>query len=130
MGWITPHARASGATSASCARRTSNAKKSLLSKPRVAPEPSTGAGDSDPARVGMELSYIEQFGDLVRRTLTVMERLKTLQSEYEEIKRKLDFPLNIEDFQTQRARRESVLMEARNLAHSLNIAGDQWFSIR
>ena len=72
---------------------------------------------------------MEQFRGLACRRLKVMDRLRTLQSEYEEIKRKLAFPLNIEEFQTQVARRKSVLMEARRLAHSLNIAGDHWFSV-
>jgi hypothetical protein len=57
-----------------------------------------------------------------------MEELKALQSEYEEIERKLAFPLNIEDFHLQVARRHSVLSEARRLARSLNISGEHWFS--
>jgi hypothetical protein len=58
-----------------------------------------------------------------------MDQLKVLQIEYEEIKRKLAFPLDLEDFHVELARRESVLMEARRVAHSLNIEGDQWFSV-
>jgi hypothetical protein len=56
-----------------------------------------------------------------------MERLEILQREYEDIERKLNFPLDIEDFQTQEARRDSVLSEARDLAHDLHISGRHWF---
>jgi hypothetical protein len=52
-----------------------------------------------------------------------MDRLNTLQSEYEDVKRNLAFPLDIEDLQAQTARCNLILEEARRLAQSLNISG-------
>jgi hypothetical protein len=57
-----------------------------------------------------------------------MDRLNTLQSEYEDVKRNLAFPLDIEDLQAQTARCNLILEEARRLAQSLNISGDHWFN--
>ena len=48
--WFVAPGVANFATSASRDGKTSNAQKLLLPKQRVAPEPSTGAEDSDPAR--------------------------------------------------------------------------------
>jgi hypothetical protein len=57
-----------------------------------------------------------------------VEQLNILQREYEEVERKLAFALDIEDLHVQIDRRDSILVEARKLAQSLNISGDHWFS--
>lgn len=65
-----------------------------------------------------------------RHTLPLMERLSALQREYEEIERNLSFPLDLEDFQLQIARRKAVLTEALRLSQSLNMSGDHWFNTK
>ena len=59
-----------------------------------------------------------------------MEQLNALQREYKEIERNLGFPLDLEDFQLQIARRKAVLTEAQRLSQSLNMSGDHWFNTK
>ena len=58
-----------------------------------------------------------------------MERLKSLQHEYDENAIQLGNPIDLADFERLKERRESILHEARAIALELNILGPQWFSL-
>jgi hypothetical protein len=55
-----------------------------------------------------------------------MERLKQLRQEFELAKKVLAFPFTVEEHLRNSERRSAILMEARALAASLNIAGEHW----
>ena len=57
-----------------------------------------------------------------------MERLDILRAEFQQIKTNLCFPLSFAERYRLYDRRQEILAEARELARSLNIAGDQWFN--
>ena len=58
-----------------------------------------------------------------------MERLRSLQREYEENARQLSHPIDIADLERLKERREIILREARQLARTLNISEPKWFSL-
>jgi hypothetical protein len=55
-----------------------------------------------------------------------VDRLGKLQTEYEEITRKLALPFSFEEYQQFRDRRKALLIEARELAVSLSIPEPDW----
>jgi hypothetical protein len=57
-----------------------------------------------------------------------LERLKSLELDYEETVRRIKFPLSLQDRQQLKDRRKTILAEARTLAGSLGVVGDQWFT--
>jgi hypothetical protein len=66
---------------------------------------------------------------IVRQGGRIVERLKALQREYDENARQLANPIDLDDFQRLKQRREDILCEARNLAQRLNLSEPQWFSL-
>jgi hypothetical protein len=58
-----------------------------------------------------------------------MKRLSELQVEYEEVRKRLAFPLNIGERAQPVERRNKIRQEAQGIAESLNIPpGDHWFN--
>jgi hypothetical protein len=57
-----------------------------------------------------------------------MERLNTLRQEFEESKKKLEYPFDIKDLYRLKDRRIEILREAQVLAESLNLPGTFWFN--
>ena len=56
------------------------------------------------------------------------ERLNKLQHEYEQTRKNLNFPLNIEDRDQLNEHLRAIVREARSLAQTFRIAVDYWFS--
>jgi hypothetical protein len=57
-----------------------------------------------------------------------MEHLNRLRDELQQINSHLSFPLTLAERHQMYERRQEILTEARELALSLNIAGDHWFN--
>jgi hypothetical protein len=57
-----------------------------------------------------------------------MERLAHLRREYEETRRALAFPFNLEERERLKQRSEAILKEAKMLAETLNLSEIHWFS--
>jgi hypothetical protein len=57
-----------------------------------------------------------------------MELLNRLRDELQKINSDLSFPLSLTERHQMYERRQEILREARELASSLNIAGDHWFN--
>ena len=60
-------------------------------------------------------------------TLFAVDGLKHLRQEYEENRKSLRFPLNIEDYDRLKERSKVIGVEANALAKSLNIPNLTWF---
>ena len=58
-----------------------------------------------------------------------MDRLKSLQREYEKNAKQLDHPLDLAELQQLKERRRVILAEARLLAKTMNLSGPQRFSL-
>jgi hypothetical protein len=58
-----------------------------------------------------------------------MERLNSLQREFEENAKQLANPVDFADLEHLKERREVILREARLVAQELEISGPHWFSI-
>jgi uncharacterized membrane protein (DUF106 family) len=58
-----------------------------------------------------------------------VQRLKSLQREYNENARQLGHPIDLADLERLKERREAILREARELAQTLNISEPQWYSL-
>ena len=56
------------------------------------------------------------------------DRLTILAIEYEAIMNAFAYPFNIKEREQLKARREAILVEARQLAKSLNVVGINWYS--
>jgi hypothetical protein len=57
-----------------------------------------------------------------------MEHLNILRDELQQIKSRLNFPLSLAERRQMYERRQEIIKEAREVALSLNIAGDHWFN--
>ena len=57
-----------------------------------------------------------------------MERLNALRQEFEKTNRELEFPINFQDLDQLRERRDTIRREAQELAKKLNLLGPFWFN--
>ena len=57
-----------------------------------------------------------------------MDKLNALQKEFEDVERRLRFPLDLQELQLTE-RRRSVLSQARELAKTADISGSHWFNV-